>query len=211
MTRCFGDGDPLYEAYHDEEWGRPVHDDRRLFEFLILEGAQAGLSWITVLRKRENYRRAMAGFDPERVARFTRERIEALLLDPGIVRNRRKVEGAVQNAKAFLQVQAAFGSFDAYAWDFVGGSPRVNHWRSLSELPARTPESVRFSRDLRKRGFTFVGPTIVYAFMQAVGMVDDHLAGCEVRRSRRSPVQGGEGGAEHPSSGDGGHAPGSPS
>jgi DNA-3-methyladenine glycosylase I len=186
MPRCFGDTDPLYAAYHDTEWGVPVHDDRTLFEFLILEGAQAGLSWHTILKKRENYRRAFAQFDPAEVARFDQTRIEALLLDPGIVRNRLKIEGAVRNARAFLEVQREFGSFHAYVWRSVGGKPRRNEWRSMKEVPATTPESDALSRDLRKRGFTFVGSTIMYAFMQAVGMVDDHLAGCEVNLNRRA-------------------------
>jgi DNA-3-methyladenine glycosylase I len=177
--RCAWCGtDPLYVAYHDEEWGVPLHDDRRLFELLVLEGAQAGLSWITVLRKREAYRRTFAGFDPRAVAAFTPERLAAILQDPGIVRNRLKVAAAVTNARAFLAVQAEFGSFDAYLWGFVGGAPVVNHWRSAAEVPAVTPAAERLSRDLRRRGFTFVGPTIVYAFMQAAGLVDDHVAGC---------------------------------
>ncbi len=171
-------GSPAYIDYHDREWGRPVHDDRVLFEFLILEGAQAGLSWSTILAKRENYRRLFADFDPAKVARFTPARVEKLLLDAGIVRNRLKVEGTVKNAKAFLAVQKEFGSFDAYAWLFVGGEPLVNRPRSMKDVPASTPESDLFSKDLKKRGFTFVGSTIMYAFMQAVGMVDDHLAGC---------------------------------
>jgi DNA-3-methyladenine glycosylase I len=169
---------PEYIAYHDREWGRPVHDDRVLFEFLILEGAQAGLSWSTILAKRAHYRRAFAGFDPARVARFTPARLEKLLRDPGIVRNRLKVASTVTNAKAFLAVQEEFGSFDAYAWQFVGGRPIVNRRRSMKDVPATTPESDAFSKDLRKRGFTFVGSTIMYAFMQAVGMVDDHLLDC---------------------------------
>jgi DNA-3-methyladenine glycosylase I len=178
MPRCFGDHHPLYAAYHDEEWGRPVHDDRVLFEFLVLEGAQAGLSWETILKKREHYRRVFAGFEPGRVARFSPARIERLLRDPGIVRNRLKVESAVRNARAFLAVQREFGSFDAYVWRFVGGAPRRNRWRTLREIPGRTAESDALSKDLRRRGFSFVGSTICYAFMQAVGMVDDHLARC---------------------------------
>lgn len=178
MPRCFGDSNPLYAAYHDEEWGVPVHDDRVLFEFLILEGAQAGLSWEIVLRKREHYREAFAGFDPERVARFSPARVEKLLLDPGLVRNRLKINGAVKNAKAFLDVQREFGSFDRYAWEFVGGAPRQNSWSSLREVPARTTESDALAKDLKKRGFTFVGSTIMYAWMQAVGMVNDHHTGC---------------------------------
>ena len=171
-------GSPGYIAYHDREWGRPVHDDRVLFEFLVLEGAQAGLAWSTILAKRENYRRLFADFDPAKVARFTPARVEKLLLDPGIVRNRLKVEGTVKNAKAFLKVQKEFGSFDAYAWSFVGGKPLVNRRRSMKEVPASTPASDAFSKDLKKRGFTFVGSTIMYAFMQAVGMVNDHLDTC---------------------------------
>ncbi len=172
-------------AYHDREWGRPVHDDRVLFEFLVLEGAQAGLSWSTILAKRGNYRRLFAGFDPEKVARFTPARVEKLLLDPGIVRNRLKVEGTVRNAKAFLAVQKAFGSFDAYAWSFVGGKPLVNRRRSMKEVPASTAQSDAFSKDLKRRGFTFVGSTILYAFMQAVGMVDDHLVTCPFHSTNR--------------------------
>ncbi len=169
---------PLDVAYHDSEWGVPVHDDTKLFEFLVLEGAQAGLSWSTILAKRENYRKAFAGFDAQKVARFTDAKIEKLLLDPGIVRNRLKVAGAVRNARAFLAVQREFGSFDAYVWRFVGGAPIVNHWKSGVRLPASTPESDALSKDLKKRGFTFVGTTICYAFMQATGMVDDHLPTC---------------------------------
>lgn len=178
-------GSPAYVAYHDREWGRPVHDDRVLFEFLVLEGAQAGLSWSTILAKRENYRRLFAGFDPAKVARFTPARVEKLLGDPGIVRNRLKVEGTVRNAKAFLAVQKEFGSFDAYAWRFVGGKPLVNRRRSMRDVPATTPESDAFSKDLKKRGFTFVGSTILYAFMQAVGMVDDHLVSCPFHAAHR--------------------------
>jgi DNA-3-methyladenine glycosylase I len=178
-TRCGWCGsDPLYVAYHDEEWGVPVLDDRVLFEFLVLEGAQAGLSWLTILRKREGYRRAFAGFDPAQVARFDRKRIEKLLADPGIVRNRLKVESAVSNAAAFLAVQEAHGSFAAYIWDFVDGRPIQNRWRALTELPAKTPLAEAISKDLKGRGFRFVGPTIVYAHMQATGMVNDHLVGC---------------------------------
>ena len=178
-TRCpWCLGSPAYVEYHDREWGVPVHDDRVFFEFLVLEGAQAGLSWSTILAKRENYRRLFAGFDPAKVARFTPAKVEKLLLDPGIVRNRLKVEGTVRNAKAFLVVQGEFGTFDAYAWGFVGGTPIVNARRSMKEVPAATPESDAFSKDLKKRGFTFVGSTILYAFMQATGMVDDHLLDC---------------------------------
>ena len=175
--------DPLYIRYHDEEWGVPLHDDRRLFEFLILEGAQAGLSWITILKKRESYRRAFSEFDPERVARYTARRVEKLLGNPGIVRNRAKVESAILNAQRYLDVQDQFGSFDRYVWDFVGGKPRQNRFRRMSQIPANTPDSDALSRDLKKRGFKFVGPTICYAFMQAVGMVNDHLVNCFRYRS----------------------------
>jgi DNA-3-methyladenine glycosylase I len=171
-------GTPLSIDYHDTEWGVPVHDDHILFEFLILEGAQAGLSWETILKKRAAYREAFVGFDPARVARFTPARVERLLTNPGIVRNRLKVESAVRNAKAFLAVQREFGSFDAYLWNLTGGSPRVNRWRTLREIPARTAESDALSRELSKRGFKFVGSTICYAFMQAVGVVDDHTVDC---------------------------------
>ena len=170
--------DPHMLAYHDEEWGVPVHDDRKLFEFLVLEGAQAGLSWLTILRKREAYRRAFAGFDPAKVARFDARRVARLLQDAGIVRNRLKIESAVRNARAFLRVQEEFGSFAAYQWGFAGGRPRRNRWKQLSQIPARTAESDAFSRDLQRRGFSFVGATIVYAHMQAVGMVNDHLTRC---------------------------------
>jgi DNA-3-methyladenine glycosylase I len=183
-VRCAWAGsDPLYVAYHDKEWGTPLHDDLRLFEMLILEGAQAGLSWITILRKREAYRRAFDGFDPRRVARYTPARVRRLLVNPGIVRNRLKVEGAVRNARAFLAVQDEHGSFDRYVWQFVGGHPKRNGWRSVADIPARTPESDALSRDLKRRGFTFVGSTICYAFMQATGMANDHVRGC-FRRSR---------------------------
>jgi DNA-3-methyladenine glycosylase I len=164
--------------YHDEEWGVPVHDDHTLLEFLILEGAQAGLSWTTILNKRENYRKAFSGFDPKRVARFDRRRIQTLLCDPGIVRNELKIISAIQNARAFLRVQKEFGSFDAYIWQFVGGAPRVNAFTGMKQVPAKTVESDAMSKDLRRRGFNFVGSTICYAFMQAVGMVNDHLVQC---------------------------------
>jgi DNA-3-methyladenine glycosylase I len=164
--------------YHDEEWGVPVHDDRKLFEFLILEGAQAGLSWTTILNKRENYRKAFAGFDPKRIARFDRRRMQALLRDPGIVRNQLKIVSAIENAKAFLRVQEEFGSFDAYLWQFVGGAPRVNAFEGMKQVPARTAESDAMSKDLKRRGFNFVGSTICYAFIQAIGMVNDHLVRC---------------------------------
>ncbi len=178
-TRCPWPGtDPLYVAYHDEEWGVPVHDDRKLFEFLVLDAAQAGLSWLTILRKRENYRRAFAGFDARKIARYDAAKVRALLVDPGIVRNRLKVESAVANARAFLAVQKEFGSFDAYIWGFVGGATKRNAWRTLKQLPAKTAESEAMSKDLIRRGFRFVGPTICYAFMQAAGMVNDHLVDC---------------------------------
>jgi DNA-3-methyladenine glycosylase I len=170
--------DPLYRAYHDEEWGVPVHDDRLLFEFLVLEGAQAGLSWSTILRKRVNYRRAYDGFDPAKVAKYDVEKVRALLRDRGIVRNKLKIAGAIQNAKAFLRVQGEFGSFDVYVWRFVGGKPVINRWRSLSQIPAKTKESGAMSRDMIGRGFRFVGPTICYAHMQATGMVNDHVTSC---------------------------------
>lgn len=179
--------DPLYQAYHDEEWGVPEHDDRRLFEFLILEGAQAGLSWITILRKREAYRRAFAGFDPVKVARFTDADLAKLMQDGGIVRNRLKIGSARSNAQAFLAVQKAFGSFDAYVWGFVGGQPKVNRPRSPAEVPAETPEAQALSKDLKKRGFRFVGPTILYAYMQSMGLVDDHVQGCWKAAQTRHP------------------------
>ena len=183
VPRCFGDNNPLYAAYHDEEWGVPVHDDRVLFEFLILEGAQAGLSWEIILRKREHYRESFAGFDPEQVARFTPKRIDRLMKNPGLVRNRLKIEGTVKNASAFLQVQKERGSFASYAWDFVGDEPRQNAWKSMAEVPARTAESDALCKDLKKRGFTFVGSTIMYAWMQAVGLVNDHYVGCPRRKA----------------------------
>jgi DNA-3-methyladenine glycosylase I len=177
--RCWPhDDDPLMIAYHDEEWGVPVHDDRTHFEFLVLEGAQAGLSWRTVLRRRDGYRRAFAGFDPAEVARFTPARIAKLLQDTGIIRNRAKVESAVTNARAFLEVQDELGSFDALLWRFVGGKPKANRWTDLKQLPATSPESEAASKELVKRGFRFVGPTIVYAHMQACGLVNDHLVSC---------------------------------
>jgi DNA-3-methyladenine glycosylase I len=164
--------------YHDTEWGRPLHDDQRLFEFLILEGAQAGLSWETILKKRENYRLAFDHFKVEKVARYNARKVQSLLANAGIVRNRLKIASAIQNAKAFLAVQKEFGSFDRYIWSFVGGKPRVNHWATLKKIPPRTAESDAMSDDLRKRGFNFVGSTICYAFMQAVGMVNDHTREC---------------------------------
>jgi DNA-3-methyladenine glycosylase I len=178
-TRCSWAGnDPDYIAYHDTEWGVPVHDDRSLFEFLVLEGAQAGLSWQTILRKRENYRRAFADFDPAIVAAYDADKIEELLADSGLVRNRLKINSAVRNARAFLSIQDEFGSFDHYIWGFVGGRPIVNRWESLRQVPAETAESRTISRDLKIRGFNFVGPTIIYAYMQAVGLVNDHLVSC---------------------------------
>jgi DNA-3-methyladenine glycosylase I len=178
-TRCGWAGeDPTYVAYHDTEWGVPVYDDQRLFEFLVLEGAQAGLSWITILRKRDAYRKAFADFDPEKVARFNAKKIESLMQDAGIVRNRLKIESAVKNARAFLKLQEELGSFSDYQWAFVGGKPLQNHFESMKQIPARTPLSNAFSKDLKKRGFNFVGSTIVYAHMQAVGMVNDHIQAC---------------------------------
>ncbi|HVN84817.1 MAG TPA: DNA-3-methyladenine glycosylase I [Candidatus Binatia bacterium] len=179
MTRCTWAGDdPLNIRYHDQEWGVPVHDDRRLFELLILEGAQAGLSWLTILRKREHYRRAFARFDAKRVAAFGCGEINRLLADPGVVRNRLKIESAVSNARAFLAVRAEFGSFDAFIWSFTGGRPMQNRWRRSGDVPAQTPDAEQMSRALKRRGFRFVGPTICYAFMQATGMVNDHLLDC---------------------------------
>jgi DNA-3-methyladenine glycosylase I len=179
VQRCeWAGSDPLYLEYHDREWGVPVRDDRTIFEFLVLEGAQAGLSWLTILRKREHYRRAFAGFDPVKVAAYNDAKIEALLADPGIVRNRLKVRSAVTNARAFLEVQREFGTFADYIWGFVGGTPKINRWRSIQEIPARTPESDALSKDLIRRGFSFVGSTIVYAHMQATGLVNDHTADC---------------------------------
>ena len=178
VVRCSWAKDDENIAYHDNEWGVPVHDDRRLFEFLILEGAQAGLSWSTILKKRENYRRAFDGFDPAVVARYDRRKQERLLADEGIVRNRLKIASAIDNAKAFLAVQEEFGSFDEFIWGFVDGRPVQNAWRSLAEVPAHTDQSDAMSKELKRRGFRFVGSTICYAFMQAVGMVNDHLVDC---------------------------------
>ena len=175
---CAWANNELAIRYHDKEWGVPVHDDRTLFEFLVLEGAQAGLSWNTILAKRENYRKAFAGFDPECVAHYDRRKIQLLLRDPGIVRNKLKINAAIENAKAFLRVQEEFGSFDRYVWQFVGGKPKVNKWKSLRQVPARTKESDAMSKDLKRRGFRFVGSTICYAFMQAVGMVNHHVVEC---------------------------------
>ena len=168
----------LLVEYHDREWGVPVHNDRKHFEFLILEAAQAGLNWTMVLNKREGYRRAFSQFDPEKVARFTKARIDKLVADPGIIRNRLKIESAVKNARALLAVQEEFGSFDKYSWRFVDGKPRQNRWKTLRQIPPTTAESEKFSRDLKQRGFTFVGPTVIYAHMQAIGMVNDHLVDC---------------------------------
>jgi DNA-3-methyladenine glycosylase I len=177
--RCGWAGtDPTYVGYHDTEWGVPVHDDQRLFEFIVLEGAQAGLSWITILRKRDAYRAAFDQFDPEKVARYDARRVAKLLSNEGIVRNRLKVESAVKNARAFLEVQEEFGSFDAYQWGFVDGRPIVNRYESMQQIPARTPLSDKLSKDLKQRGFNFVGSTIIYAHMQAVGMVNDHVLDC---------------------------------
>ena len=178
IIRCPWASEGLSVRYHDEEWGTPVHDDRTLFEFLILEGAQAGLSWSTILNKRENYRKAFDKFDPKCVAKYDRRKIQQLLHDPGIVRNKLKIASAIENAKAFLRVQEEFGSFDRYIWQFVGGKPRVNKWKSMRQVPASTAESDAMSKDLKRRGFKFVGSTICYAFMQAVGMVNDHLVDC---------------------------------
>ncbi len=181
--RCAWAGtDPLFVAYHDEEWGVPLHDDRVLFEFLVLEGAQAGLSWSTILRKRVAYRRAFDRFDPQKVARYNKRKVSALLADAGIVRNRAKIESAIKNAKAFLEVQEEFDSFDAYQWRFVDGRPIQNRWRAMREIPAHTVQSDAMSKDLKSRGFTFVGSTIIYAHMQAVGMVNDHVIDCFRRR-----------------------------
>lgn len=179
ITRCdWSASDPLYIRYHDEEWGVPLHDEQKLFEFLALEGAQAGLSWLTILKKRENYRKAFDNFDPNKVARYGDKKFAALMADAGIVRNRRKIQATIDNARAFLKVQDEFGSFDKYIWGFVNGKPIRNEWKTLKEIPAKTPLSETISKDLIKRGFRFVGPTIVYAHMQATGMVNDHLVNC---------------------------------
>ena len=169
---------PLMARYHDDEWGVPVHDDRKHFEFLVLEGAQAGLSWSTILNKREGYRRAFSSFDPAKVARYGEKRVEELLLDAGIVRNRLKIASVVRNAKAFLAIQKEFGDFDRYCWQFVGGRPKLNRWRAMRQIPATSRESDALSKDLKARGFTFVGSTVIYAHMQAVGMVNDHMVDC---------------------------------
>jgi DNA-3-methyladenine glycosylase I len=187
LIRCpWSTTDPLYISYHDEEWGVPVHDDQKLFEFLVLEGAQAGLSWITILRKREAYRKAFDNFDVKKVAKYDKRRIARLLTNEGIVRNRLKIESAVHNARRFMEVQKEFGSFDAYMWQFVGGKPIVNHWKTLKEIPCKSVESDAMSKDLKARGFKFVGTVICYAHMQAVGMINDHIVDCfrhkEVRK-----------------------------
>jgi DNA-3-methyladenine glycosylase I len=202
--RCAWAGsDPLYIAYHDEEWGVPLHDDQRLFEMLILEGAQAGLSWITILRKREAYRKAFDGFDAREIVRYRADRIERLMNNEGIVRNRLKIEGAVKNAKAFLDAQRELGSFDRYVWQFVGGRPKQNARRAPKDVPATTPESDAMSRDLKKRSFTFVGSTICYAFMQATGMVNDHVVQCfrhrPLGRTAGSPTRHGGRTTDHDS------------
>lgn len=179
MERCgWVTNDPIYITYHDEEWGVPVHDDRKLFEFILLEGSQAGLSWLTILKRRPGYQTAFADFDVEQVARFTPEKIDCLLLDPGIIRNRLKVNAAVTNARAFIKIQEEFGSFDTYSWRFVDGTQKINHFKRLDQVPATTRESDAFSKDLKQRGFKFAGSTIIYAHMQAVGMVNDHLVSC---------------------------------
>ncbi|HSA61587.1 MAG TPA: DNA-3-methyladenine glycosylase I [Nitrospiraceae bacterium] len=185
-TRCGWVGQkPHFIRYHDDEWGRSVHDDRKHFEMLLLEGAQAGLTWETILRRRDGYRKAFAGFDPAKVARFTAKKKTSLMKDAGIIRNRLKVDSAVTNAKAFLAVQNEFGSFDAYVWRFVGGKPKINRWKAMRQIPATTAESDALSKDLKKRGFRFVGSTIVYAYMQAIGMVDDHVIDCFRKRAPR--------------------------
>lgn len=179
MSRCnWSTTSELMIKYHDEEWGVPVHDDRKLFEYMILDSAQAGLSWETILKKRENYRMAFDDFDPEKIAKYDGNKVESLLQDAGIIRNRRKIESALKNAKAFLEIQKEFGTFAAYIWQFVGGKPKINSWRTIKEIPASTPESDAMSRDLKKRGFSFVGTTICYAFMQAAGLVNDHTVDC---------------------------------
>ncbi len=184
--RCdWAGSDPLMIEYHDREWGTPVHNDRKLFEMLILEGAQAGLSWSTVLKKRENYRAALDGFDPEKVARYGKPKVRQLLSDEGIIRNRLKIAATIQNAKAFLEIRKQAGSFETYIWSFVDGKPKKNNWKGLREIPARSPESDAMSKDLKAKGFSFVGSTICYAFMQAVGMVNDHTMGC-FRRNEAS-------------------------
>ncbi|MBW8875084.1 MAG: DNA-3-methyladenine glycosylase I [Acidobacteria bacterium] len=181
--------DPLYVAYHDEEWGVPVHDDRRLFEMLILEGAQAGLSWITILRRREGYRKAFDGFEPAKIARYQGAKIGKLMADTGIIRNQAKIEATIKNARAFLDVVEKTGSFDRFLWQFVSGAPRINHWQTGQQIPVDTAESKAMSKELKRRGFGFVGSTICYAFMQAVGMVDDHLVTCFRRQDRATSAR----------------------
>lgn len=189
--RCAWVGnDPLYIEYHDKEWGVPVYDDNKLFEFLILEGAQAGLSWITILKRREGYRKAFANFDPQKVAKFSDNQVAKLLEDTGIIRNKLKVRSAVNNAQKFLEIQKEFGSFSNYQWQFVGNAPVQNQWASIKQVPADTPEAEAFSKDLKRRGFSFVGPTIIYAHMQAVGMVNDHTIDCfRYNQLKKSPKQ----------------------
>ncbi len=194
-TRCeWCVGDPLYVKYHDLEWGTPLHDDRKLFEFLVLDGAQAGLSWLTILRKRDNYRKACHRFDPQKVARYSAADVRRLLADPGIVRNRLKIESAIRNARGVLALAEEFGSFDSFIWRYVDGRPKQNAWRSLAEIPASTALSDRMSKELKKRGFSFVGSTICYAFMQAAGMVNDHVVSCfrheELKRIARRGKSG---------------------
>ncbi|MEA2604788.1 MAG: DNA-3-methyladenine glycosylase [Acidobacteriota bacterium] len=180
--------EPLYVAYHDEEWGVPVHDDRRLFEMLILEGAQAGLSWLTILRRREGYRKAFDGFDPAQIVRYQGKKIASLMADTGIIRNQAKIEATIRNARAYFEVVEKTGTFDRFLWQFVGGEPRVNHWNTIKEIPPETTESKAMSKELKRRGFGFVGSTICYAFMQAVGMVDDHVATCFRRQGSAGPA-----------------------
>lgn len=191
QQRCAWISNELMAQYHDEEWGVPLHDDRKLFEFLVLDAAQAGLSWNTVLQKRENYRRAFDGFDPQKVARYKARKLAQLLGNPGIIRNRLKIESAVRNAQSFLAVQTEFGTFDRYIWQFTEGRTLVNAWRSMTEIPARSPESDAMSKDLKSRGFNFVGSTICYAFMQAAGMVNDHLVQCFRYEQLRPETTGG--------------------
>lgn len=190
ITRCGWAGDdPLYCRYHDEEWGIPVHDDRRLFEMLVLEGAQAGLSWITILRKRENYRRVFDGFDIDAIIKYDDDKLDALMQDAGIVRNRLKIQSVVTNARAFRAVQQEYGSFDSFLWSYVDGKPISNNWDSISQVPPKTELSDRISKDLKKRGFKFVGSTIIYAYMQSVGMVNDHISSCSFRSPGRMPAK----------------------
>lgn len=189
ITRCSWTGsDPLYISYHDEEWGVPLHNDNRLFEFLVLDGAQAGLSWLTILKKRDNYHRLFDGFDPEKVAAYDDKKIEFLLNDPGIVRNRLKILSAIENARAFLDIKSEFGSFDSYIWRFVDGKPLINEWKTIKEIPPKSNISVAMSKDLIRRGFKFAGPVICYSFMQAAGMVNDHITDC----FRYSQINGGK-------------------